>query len=69
MGIGIGVVMAIIIISLIVSKVHGSFSLGQAFYFVFIGLLVASVDPGLATTCHNFIVSLTTNVQSTNLNK
>jgi hypothetical protein len=69
MGIGVGVIAAVILVSLVVSKVHGRFSMGQALYFIFVGLLVASVDPSLAVTCHNFVMNLTSDAQSVNLNK
>lgn len=66
---GIGICIGVILISLVVAKVHGSFKLGQAVFFIFVGLLAASVWPSMPSAAHNFITSLTTSVQNTNITK
>jgi len=69
MGLGIGILFVVIIVSLVVAKVHGSFRLGQALYFVFVGLLLSSVFPGMPQAAHDFVTSLTTSVQHGSISK
>lgn len=66
---GIGICIAIILISLVVAKVHGSFKLGQAFFFIFIGILAASIWPAMPQAANTFVTNIGTSVQHTNLSK
>lgn len=66
---GIGICIGVILISLAVAKVHGSFKMGQAVFFIFIGLLAASVWPAMPQATHNFVTQIGTSVQHTNVNK
>jgi len=63
MGIGIGVSLIFIIISLVIAWKHSSHRLGQAVYYIFVGLILASIAPGIAQGAHNFLTGTTNSVQ------
>lgn len=69
MGIGIGVVLLVVIGSVLVAWKGGSYKLGQAVYFMFIGLLLSSVAPGMAQAAHDFLTNTTTSVQNIDVSK
>ena len=67
MGLESVIVIAIVLVSLAVAKVHGSFKIGQAVFFLFIGLLCASVWPSMPAATHSFVTSIVTSLESTNM--
>lgn len=69
MGLGIGIVLTIIIVSLIVAGKGSRFSLGQAVYYMFIGLLLASLAPSLPVTMNNMVTQTSNSIQHINTHK
>lgn len=69
MGLGIGIVLTIIIVSLIVAGKGNRFSLGQAVYFIFIGLLLASLAPSLPATMNSMVTQTSNSIQHISTNK
>lgn len=62
MGIGIGITLAFVVISLIIAWQSKSHRLGQAVYFLFVGLALAAAFPGTAQATHTFITDFSNSV-------
>lgn len=69
MGIGIGACLLFVIISLLIAWRANGHKLGQAVYYMFVGLILASIAPGISTTAHNFLTGTTSSVQHINTKK
>lgn len=69
MGIGVGIVLLFVVGSVIVAWKGGSYRLGQAFFFIFVGLLLSSVAPGMSQAAHDFLTNTTTSVQNIDVSK
>lgn len=69
MGIGVGIVLLFVVGSILVAWKGGSYKLGQAVYFMFVGLLLSSVAPGMAQGAHDFLTNTTTSVQNIDITK
>ena len=61
-GLGIGVVVLVLLVSLFVSHKNNSFSLYQTIWGMILGLLLASIAPGLPNTMNQTVHSITTSL-------
>lgn len=69
MGIGIGISLIFILVSLILAWRAPGHKLGQAVYYIFVGLILSAIAPGIAQSAHNFLTNTTTSVQHINTKK
>lgn len=66
---GVGIVAGILILSLVYAARSGRQRLGPAVYFVVMGLLLASLSPGLASSTNQWVTSIVRSVQNIDVNK
>lgn len=63
MGIGIGISVLFVIVSLLIAWRAQGHKLGQAVFYMFVGLILAAIAPGTAQSAHDFLTNSTTSVQ------
>jgi hypothetical protein len=66
---GLGITAFIIIVCLAIAHRSNSFATGHVWFGVFIGLLIASVVPGLPNSVHDFVSNTVNNVANANTSK
>ena len=66
---GLGLAFVVVLIMLLIGHRHESISTGVMWFGVIIGLLLASIVPGLPNNVHNFVTSTITSIENTNTNK
>lgn len=66
---GLGIALVVVLVMLVIGHRSENISSGIMWFGIVIGLLLASIVPGLPTTVHDFVQNTITNVQHTNTNK
>lgn len=61
-GLGIGIIVLVLLVSLLVAHRSNSYSLYQILFGMFLGLLLASVAPGLPNSMNQFVHSVQTSL-------
>lgn len=61
-GFGLGAVLLVVVVSLFVSHKNNSYSLYQTLWGIVLGLLLASIVPGLPNTMNQTVHSITTDL-------
>lgn len=69
MGVGIGVSLMFVIVSLLIAWRANGHKLGQAVYYMFVGLVLAAIAPGISQSAHNFLTNTTTSIQHVDTKK
>lgn len=66
---GIGIVIAFVLLSLAVAWKSGNHRLGQAMFYVFVGLVLSAAAPGLSQAAHDFITQTANSLMNMNFSK
>ena len=66
---GVGIIVAFVIISLAVAWKSGNHRLGQAVYYIFVGLVFSSLAPGVSQAAHDFISNTSTSISQIDFTK
>lgn len=66
---GVGIIVAFVIVSLVIAWKSGNHRLGQAVYYIFVGLVLSSLAPGFSQASHDFITNVSNSITQIDFSK